>query len=126
MPIINLGYVSGDRMKAIALSAADIFIFPTRSDNHPCIVQESLACGTPIVSFNHTGVPELVRPGVTGYLAEPENADSFLQKIMQLLEEDNIREQMKKNCREIAVNEYKLYISAKRYVELFSSLLKQN
>ena len=39
IPILNLGYVSGDRMKAIALSAADIFIFPTRSDNHPCIVQ---------------------------------------------------------------------------------------
>jgi len=126
IPIINLGYVSGDRMKAIALSAADIFIFPTRSDNHPCIVQESLACGTPIVSFNHTGVPELVRPGVTGYLAEPENADSFLQKILQLLEEDTIREKMKKNCREIALNEYKLDISAKKYIELFSSILKQN
>lgn len=123
---INLGYVSGDRMKAIALSAADIFIFPTRSDNHPCIVQESLACGTPIVSFNHTGVPELVRPGITGYLAEPENADSFLQKIIQLLEEDKIREDMKKNCREVALNEYRLDISAKRYIELFSTILKEN
>lgn len=126
MPIINLGYVSGDRMKAIALSAADIFIFPTRSDNHPCIVQESLACGTPIVSFNHTGVPELVREDITGYLAEPENADSFLQKIMQLLEEDTIRENMKKNCREIALNEYRLDISAKNYINLFTSILNKN
>ena len=122
---INLGYVSGDRMKAIAFSAADIFIFPTRSDNHPCIVQESLACGTPVVSFNHTGVPELVRPGITGYLAEPENPDSFLQKILQLLEEDKIREQMKKNCREIAVNEYSLYLCANRYTDLFTEVLKK-
>ncbi len=126
LPIINLGYVSGDRMKAIALSAADLFIFPTRSDNHPCIVQESLACGTPIVSFNHTGVPELVREGVTGYLAKPEDADDFLARILQLLEEDELRAQMKKNCRTIALNEYQLGISAKRYQELFSSILKQN
>ncbi len=123
---INLGYVSGDRMKAIALSAADIFIFPTRSDNHPCIVQESLACGTPIVSFNVTGVPELVREGITGYLAEGENADSFLARILQLLEENSVRETMKKNCREIALNEYRLDIQAQRYSELFSSILKKN
>jgi len=123
---INLGYVSGDRMKAVALSAADIFIFPTRSDNHPCIVQESLACGTPIVSFNVTGVPELVREGVTGYLAEPENADSFRNRIIQLLEEDTIRQNMKQNCRKIALEEYRMDIQAHRYIELFSSILNRN
>jgi glycosyltransferase involved in cell wall biosynthesis len=121
---INLGYVSGDRMKAIAFSAADIFVFPTRSDNHPCIVQESLACGTPVISFNVTGVPELVRPGITGYLAQPENADDFLTKILQLLEEDKKREDMKISCRQIAVEEYGLDIQAQRYKELFSSLTK--
>lgn len=126
IPIINLGYVSGDRMKAIALSAADIFIFPTRSDNHPCIVQESLACGTPIVSFDHTGVPELVREGITGYLAKPESADSFLERILQLMEEDKIRENMKKNCREIALAEYNFDLQSKRYSELFSSILKNH
>ncbi len=120
---LNLGYVSGDRMKAIAFSAADIFIFPTRNDNLPCIIQESLACGTPVVSFDINGVPDLVRPGITGYLAEPENADSFLEKIMQLLEEDKIREEMKKKCREVAVNEYRLDIQAQRYKDLFSTLL---
>lgn len=123
---INLGYVSGDRMKAVALSAADIFIFPTRSDNHPCIVQESLACGTPIVSFNVTGVPELVRHGETGYLAEPENADSFLEKIMQLLEEDGARAAMKLRCREVALNEYRLELQADRYATLFQSILNKN
>lgn len=123
---INLGYVSGDRMKAVALSAADIFIFPTRSDNHPCIVQESLACGTPIVSFNVTGVPELVRPGETGYLAEPENTDSFLRKIVQLLEEDEIRAGMKLRCRQIAVDEYRLDIQAERYAVLFTEILNKN
>lgn len=123
IPIINLGYVSGDRMKTVAFSAADIFVFPTRSDNHPCIVQESLACGVPIVSFDHTGVPELVREGVTGYLARPEDADHFLARILQLLEENEVREQMKKNCREIALAEYSFGLQAERYKTLFGSLL---
>ena len=48
---LNLGYVSSDRLKSIAYSAADLFIFPTRADNLPLVLQESMACGTPMVSF---------------------------------------------------------------------------
>ena len=48
---LNLGYVSSDRLKSIAYSAADLFIFPTHADNLPLVVQESMACGTPVVSF---------------------------------------------------------------------------
>jgi len=41
--------------------------FPTRADNLPLVLQESMACGTPMVSFK-VGVPDLVvRPGITGY-----------------------------------------------------------
>jgi len=36
-----------------------------------------MACGTPMVSFKVGGVPDLVRPGITGYLAEPENVEDF-------------------------------------------------
>jgi len=50
----------------------DLFIFPTRADNLPLVLQESMACGTPMVSFKVGGVPDLVRPGITGYLATPE------------------------------------------------------
>ena len=103
MANLNLGYVSSDRLKSIAFSAADLFVFPTRADNLPLILQESLACGTPIVSFKVGGVPDLVRPGITGYLASPENANDFCNGIVQLLEDQNLRNSMSKNCRAIAV-----------------------
>jgi glycosyltransferase involved in cell wall biosynthesis len=125
IPIINLGYISDDHIKAVAFSAADIFVFPTRNDNFPCIVQESLACGTPVVSFDLNGVPELVRNGTTGYLAEPENAESLLQKMMQLLEEDKIRAEMRIKSRALAVAEYSIELQSKRYIELFSSILSK-
>ena len=40
---------------------------------------ESMACGTPMVSFDVGGVPDLVRPGLTGYLARPEDAQDLRQ-----------------------------------------------
>ncbi|MBD2385332.1 glycosyltransferase family 4 protein [Cylindrospermum sp. FACHB-282] len=119
---LNLGYVSGDRLKCIAYSAADLFIFPTRADNLPLVLQESMACGTPIVSFKIGGVPDLVRPGVTGYLASPENAQDFCNGIVQLLEDRQQRDLMGENCRAIILEEYPLELQAQRYIELYRQL----
>jgi glycosyltransferase involved in cell wall biosynthesis len=121
---LNLGYINNDRLKCIAYSAADLFIFPTRADNLPLVLQESMACGTPIVSFKVGGVPDIVRPGVTGYLAQAENTQDFCNGIVQLLEDDNLRENMSQNCRAIALEEYPLELQAKRYLELYRQALQ--
>ena len=126
IPSLHLGYASGDRFKSIAYSAADLFIFPTRADNLPLVLQESMACGTPLVSFKVGGVPDLVRPGVTGYLAEPENPQDFCKGIVQLLEDENLRSRMGENCRAIALEEYPLELQAKRYIELYRQVLESN
>ncbi|MBR8827030.1 MAG: glycosyltransferase family 4 protein [Gomphosphaeria aponina SAG 52.96 = DSM 107014] len=123
IPHVDLGYVGCDRLKSVAFSAADLLIFPTRADNLPLVLQESMACGTPMVSFNIGGVPDLVRPNVTGYLANPEDAEDFAQGIMQLLEDDQLRETMAKNCREIALKEYPLELQAQRYMALYEEIL---
>jgi len=124
MATLNLGYVSSDRLKAVAYSAADLFIFPTRADNLPLVLQESMACGTPMVSFKIGGVPDLVRPGVTGYLAAPEDAQDFCNGIVQLLEDQNLRDRMSQNCRAIALAEYPLELQAQRYIELYRQVLE--
>lgn len=120
---LNLGYVTSDRLKSIAYSAADLFIFPTRADNLPLVLQESMACGTPMVSFKIGGVPELVRSGITGYLAEPENVKDFSNGIMELMEDEKLRDRMGEHCRAIALKEYNLELQAKRYIELYRQLL---
>jgi glycosyltransferase involved in cell wall biosynthesis len=121
---MNLGYISSDRLKSIAYSAADLFIFPTRADNLPLVLQESMACGTPMVSFKIGGVPDLVRPGITGYLAAPEDANDFRNGIVQLLEDKNLRDHMSQKCRAIAVAEYPLKLQAQLYIKLYHQTLQ--
>lgn len=119
---LNLGYVGSDRFKSIAYSAADLFIFPTRADNLPLMLQESLSCGLPIVSFNLGGVPDLVRPGVTGYLAVAEDIKDFSYGIIQLLEDQNLRDRMSHQCRDIALQEYSVALQAQRYIDLYRAI----
>ena len=120
---LNLGYISSDRLKSVAFSAADLFIFPTRADNLPLVLQESMACGTPMVSFKIGGVPDLVRHNITGYLAQPENAEDFCNGIVKLLEDEQLRQTMSENCRAIAINEYSLDLQVKQYIELYQQML---
>lgn len=120
---MSLGYIGGDRFKAIAYSAADIFICPTRADNLPVVLQESMACGTPMVSFDVGGVPELVRPNLTGLLAKAEDANDFSAKIVQLLCDRQMRERMSHICRETALEEYSINLQAKRYVSVYGKIL---
>ncbi|QSV72541.1 MAG: glycosyltransferase [Aphanizomenon flos-aquae KM1D3_PB] len=124
MKVFSLGYLKSDRLKSIAYSAADLFIFPTRADNLPLVLQESMACGTPMVSFKIGGVPDLVRPGITGYLAQPEDTQDFCDGIVKLLEDEPLRKKMSGNCRDIALKEYNLDLQAQRYMELYKQVLK--
>jgi glycosyltransferase involved in cell wall biosynthesis len=120
--IINLGYVKDDHRKAVAYSAADLFLFPTRADIFGLVSIESQACGTPVVSFRVGGVPEHVRPGQTGYLAEPEDIDGFRDGIVQLLEDEALRRHMREQCRAITYREYRLELQVQRYIQLYRQL----
>jgi glycosyltransferase involved in cell wall biosynthesis len=121
---IDLGYLSNDHLQAIAYSASDLFLCPTRAETFGLVLLESLACGTPVVSFAVGPIPELVRPGITGYLAEPENAKSFRDGIVAALEDDRLRNEMRQNCRDIAVSEYPLQLQVQRYVKLYHEVLR--
>ncbi|MDJ0633393.1 MAG: glycosyltransferase family 4 protein [Xenococcaceae cyanobacterium MO_188.B29] len=121
---INLGYIESERIKALVYSAVDLFLFPTRADNLPLMLQESMACGTPMVSFNIGGVSDLVRPEATGYLAKSENIDDFSKGIIALLEDKSLRERFSQNCREIAIEEFSLEKQAQKYVDIYRQILQ--
>jgi glycosyltransferase involved in cell wall biosynthesis len=124
MKTINLGYIESDRLKSVAYSAADLFVFPTRADNLPLVLQESMACGTPMVSFNIGGVGDLVRHGTTGYLASPEDTQDLSKGIVELLEDIKLQKQMSVNCREIVLKEYSLELQIQGYIELYQQALQ--
>ncbi len=125
IPTLNLGYLESDRLKALSYSAADLTLFPTRADNLPLVLQESLACGTPVISFHVGGVPELIESGKTGYLAEPENIEQFTQGILELLNDPSLVEKMSKNCRKLAEQRYGLSQQAEQYKQLYYRTLSQ-
>jgi glycosyltransferase involved in cell wall biosynthesis len=119
---VNLGYLRHDRLKSLAYSAADLFVLPSRGESLSLVLQESMSCGTPMVAFRAGGMVDLVRPGITGYLAERDDADDFCAGITKLLEDDELRASMSRQCRKVAVQEYSLGLHVRRHIELYRQL----
>jgi len=86
---INLGFLDSDEMLATAYQAADMFICPSVEDSGPMMINESIMCGTPVVSFAMGVAPDLVHTGVTGYRAELKNSADLAHGIKSILDLDS-------------------------------------
>ncbi len=114
-----------DRMLAAIYSAADLFVLPTLADNLPNGILESMACGTPVVSFAVGGVPEAVRHLETGYAAQPNDPDDLAKGIRLFLENEPLRFKAGTRCREVVEQEYTLQLQADRFEKLYRDLLSR-
>lgn len=58
--IISIHRTQNQTELAKIYTAADVFANPTREDNYPTVNMESIACATPVVTFNTGGSPECI------------------------------------------------------------------
>lgn len=86
VPVTFTGHLDGRREVARHLAAADVTVAPCRGENFGLAVLESLACGTPVVTSNSGGAPELCGRG-TG-MAVPADARSMADAVTGLLARD--------------------------------------
>jgi glycosyltransferase involved in cell wall biosynthesis len=125
LPLIHLGRITDDPALAAAYAAADLFVIPSIQESFGQTVIESMACGTPVVGFDTGGIPDMVRPGITGSLAKVGDADDLRAKIVDLLDDPQRRAAMAIRCREIAVAEYAQPVQAAAYRRLYETILNK-
>jgi glycosyltransferase involved in cell wall biosynthesis len=64
-----VGYKFGEEL-ARHIAAADVFVFPSRTDTFGLVLLEAMACGVPVAAFPVTGPIDVVQNGTTGILSE--------------------------------------------------------
>jgi len=62
-----LGYRFGEDL-ARHLAAADVMVFPSRTDTFGLVNLEAMACGVPVAAYPVTGPIDVIQDGVTGAL----------------------------------------------------------
>jgi glycosyltransferase involved in cell wall biosynthesis len=90
---------------ASAYKAADVFICPSIEDSGPMMINQSLMCGTPVVSFEMGVAFDLVITGETGYRVKLKDTNDMAKGIMNILALDKISYgKMSDNCRKLALD----------------------
>lgn len=121
--IIKTGYIKDDDSLARLYAAADIMVLPTIADNLPNTILESMACGTPVVSFNVGGNPEIIDHMKNGYLAKLKDGSDLARGITVLLSNPGLLNNMKKNCLELIKDKYTESCEAKGFREVYDQIL---
>ena len=85
--IISIHRTRDQNELAEIYSAADLFVNPTREENYPTVNMESIACGTPVLTFRIGGSPEILDEK-TGYIVDCDDIDEMERQIIRICKEN--------------------------------------
>lgn len=81
------GYLTKPEISSY-LQKSDFFCHPTDQENLPTVIAEALCCGTPVLSMNVNGIPEMVNSR-NGILVDAKDVNALKEGIVQMIERSN-------------------------------------
>ena len=118
-----LGHINDENSIVDIYNSADILVAPSLQEAFGLIAAESMACGTPVVASNNTGLADIVDHKVNGYLVNPNDIVGLQAGIEWVLKSKNYN-QLSQNARNKVMSEFDSKIVSKKYIELYEDILK--
>ena len=87
LPATYLGRLNDDAKLAQVYSAADVMVVPSVQEAFGKTATEALACGTPVVSFDTSGLRDIVEHQKCGYRAKCYSAEDLANGIAWVLQD---------------------------------------
>lgn len=112
--IISIHRTQNQTELAEIYTACDLFVNPTREENYPTVNMESIACGTPVITFKTGGSPEIINEK-TGAVVDCDDINGLIKEIERIRNE---RPFTKENCI-LRAEEFDADKKFKEYIELY-------
>ena len=112
---------------ATMLSTTDALVAPSvpasdgKKEGIPVVLMEAMSSGVPVVASRLTGIPELVRPGVSGLLVEPGDAAGIAAALMELERDEHDRRRLGSGGRAMIEAEFDVRKNAAALVSLIQT-----
>lgn len=76
---------------------ASIYAMTSRYEGFPMVLLEAVTMGLPLISYDcHTGPSEIIKDGVNGFLIEDDNQNLYVEKLLELIKDEDLRQRMGK------------------------------
>ncbi len=121
--IIFLGKKNGDEVMEILLNS-DIFVNPSYSEGLPTSVLEAMSVGLPTIATDVGGTREVVKDYETGFLIEPKNTKQLEERILELISNPQLRENIGRNARLFVKKNFSWEKCVDEYIKIFNEIEK--
>ena len=101
-------------------SKSKLLLMTSRWEGMSMSVLEAFSYALPAVSFHTNGTDEIITDGKEGYLVDQGNIDTFVSKILELLDDENKWNEMSKNCYERA-NDFDMEVIIKKFENMLEN-----
>lgn len=123
--VITTGWIDGEDI-AVALSAADVFVMPSIQETFGLMAVEAMACGTPVIVFEGTSLPDVIKSPLGGLAVPARDSVALAGAIKQLLENDDLRNELGRQARQIAEREYSFPLYVQRHIKLYEEVIERH
>ncbi len=123
-----LGWKKQQEVAAI-INHADLVLAPSVTSRDgdcegiPVSLMESMAKGLPVISTYHSGIPELIEHGVSGYLLPERDINQLASKIEHLITNPTLRVEMGQKGRQKVVQDYNIDLLNDRLVKTLQQVV---
>lgn len=105
-------------------AAASIFVFPSRHDGWGVVISEACAAGLPVVTTRQTGAAyDLVEDGRSGFIAERDDPDTFVDRLLPLIDDEDLRQRYGRRSQEL-VAPFSAANGAAKFIEYVREVLQ--
>lgn len=125
LPTKWMGRIEEDRELALLYSAADAMVVPSRMEAFGQTASEALACGTPVIAFDATGLKDIVTHRRTGYLASPYSTTDLAHGIKWVVDIERRSQALGQAARERAERLWDSGTVADQYIAAYRSMLSR-
>ena len=105
------------------LSNASIYILSSTHEGFPLVSLEAMASGLPCIAYDCPyGPGEIICDGEDGYLIDNINPKAMIDKVMYLIEHEDIRKEMGRKARKNSMNSFDTNQIMSKWIDLFEKL----
>ena len=121
--IIGIERTQDQKELSQVYSAANVFVNPTYEDNYPTTNLESMACGTPVITYRTGGSPESINKD-TGIVVKQGDINGLARAIQDICKKG--KEYYTEKCRKWAIEHFDMHQCFEEYIQLYKEIVSHN
>jgi glycosyltransferase involved in cell wall biosynthesis len=121
--IVQLGWFEDSDILITALNASDIFLMPSTAEAFGMMAIESMACGTPVIVFEGTSLPDVINAPSCGVSIPYKDTHALADAIINTLNNKEALRTISQNGLEYVKDTYKIDNYIQKHLDIYTELL---